>query len=187
MTANDRKRPILPGTGGGDHRRWWRGTGGVALRIKDRKHLTCPSTMLRMIPLPRWGGTTAPHPKADTPKFVPSSRHAKPVPALALPRINRLIGAVQQFLDTGFAAKHRDPDPDRRLRQAVFGRGAGLDRLGPPLGDDPGGLRARSLPAAAELLAADDRQSLLSGKSVSVRVALGGLRILLTNTSHPHF
>src|SRR3546814_16234227 len=86
--------------------------------------------MLRMIPLPRWGGTTAPHPKADTPKFVPSSRHAQPVPAFALRRIKRLVGAVQQFLDTGFAAKHRDPDADRRLRQAVFGRGAGLDQIG---------------------------------------------------------
>src|SRR3546814_17995612 len=84
--------------------------------------------MLRMIPLPRWGGTTAPHPKADTPKFVPSSRHAQPVPALALRRITRLIGAVQQFLDTGFGAKHRDPDSDRTLQQGAFGTGASLDR-----------------------------------------------------------
>src|SRR3546814_20446531 len=117
MTANDRKRPILPGTGGGDHRRWWRGTGGVALRIKDRKHLTCPSTMLRMIPLPRWGGTTAPHPKAATPHFVPSSRHAQPAPALPLPPIKRLLGALQQFLSTGFTANHRPPDSVRPVPQ----------------------------------------------------------------------
>src|SRR3546814_17953066 len=54
-----RKRPIAddpPRNGEGDHRRWWRGTGGAALRIKDRKHLACPSTMLSMVPLPRWGG-----------------------------------------------------------------------------------------------------------------------------------
>src|SRR3546814_3431884 len=44
-----------PRNGKGDQRRWWRGTGWVELRIKDRKHLTCPSTMLRMVPLPRWG------------------------------------------------------------------------------------------------------------------------------------
>src|SRR3546814_9609850 len=56
-----------PRNGEGGHRRWWRGTGGAALRIKDRKHLACPSTMLRMVPLPQRGGsaTSASHPKAD--------------------------------------------------------------------------------------------------------------------------
>src|SRR3546814_10795884 len=51
-------RPIAadpPWNGEGDHRRWWRGTGGAALRIKDRKHLACPSTMLRMVPPPQRG------------------------------------------------------------------------------------------------------------------------------------
>src|SRR3546814_2243127 len=51
-------RPIAaapPRNGEGDHRRWWGGTGGAALRIKDRKHLACPSTMLRMVPLPQRG------------------------------------------------------------------------------------------------------------------------------------
>src|SRR3546814_6073459 len=51
-------RPIAadpPWNGEGDHRRWWRGTGGAALRIKDRKHLACPSTMLRIVPHPQKG------------------------------------------------------------------------------------------------------------------------------------
>src|SRR3546814_13339709 len=73
MTANDRKRPILPGTGGGDHRRWWRGTGGVALRIKDRKHLPCPSPMLRMVPPPRWGRNDSPPPQSG-PRGTTGSR-----------------------------------------------------------------------------------------------------------------
>src|SRR3546814_12276361 len=53
-------RPIAaapPRNGEGDHRRWWGGTGGAALRIKDRKHLACPSTMLPMVPLPQRGRT----------------------------------------------------------------------------------------------------------------------------------
>src|SRR3546814_12068680 len=41
----DRKVDDPPRNGEGDHRRWWRGTGGAALRIKDRKHLACPSTI----------------------------------------------------------------------------------------------------------------------------------------------
>src|SRR3546814_4483937 len=61
-------RPIAadpPRNGEGDHRRWWRGTGGAALRIKDRKDLACPSTMLRMVPLPPTGriGTGPPPPQ----------------------------------------------------------------------------------------------------------------------------
>src|SRR3546814_4484130 len=39
-----------PRNGAGDHRRWWRGRGGAALRIKVRKHLACRSTLLRMVP-----------------------------------------------------------------------------------------------------------------------------------------
>src|SRR3546814_15991658 len=35
-----------PRNGEGDHRRWWRGRGGAALRIKDRKNLACTSTLL---------------------------------------------------------------------------------------------------------------------------------------------
>src|SRR3546814_16702177 len=68
-------------------------------------------------PPPGGGGTAAHHPKADTPKFVPSSRHAQPVPAFALPRVKRLVGAVRQFLATGFAAHNRTPAPYRRSRQ----------------------------------------------------------------------
>src|SRR3546814_13253092 len=52
----DRIRPVAddpPRNGEGDHRRWWRGTGGAGLRIKDRKHLACPSTMLRMVQIGR--------------------------------------------------------------------------------------------------------------------------------------
>src|SRR3546814_20034575 len=46
-----RKRPKPadpPRHGEGDHRRWWRGTDGVARRRLGRNHLACPSTMLRM-------------------------------------------------------------------------------------------------------------------------------------------
>src|SRR3546814_5548006 len=46
-------RPIAadpPRNGEGDHRRWWRGTGGAALRIKDRKHLDRKSTRLNSSP-----------------------------------------------------------------------------------------------------------------------------------------
>src|SRR3546814_15802331 len=53
-----------------DHRRWWRGTGGVALRIKDRKHLACPSTMLRMVPLPQRG-------RIGNVRSPPQSRHLR--------------------------------------------------------------------------------------------------------------
>src|SRR3546814_6131730 len=65
-----RLRPVAddpPRHGEGDHRRWWRGTGGAALRIKDRKHLACPSTMLRRSPSPKGGGsaTSASHPKGS--------------------------------------------------------------------------------------------------------------------------
>src|SRR3546814_8584157 len=84
MTANDRKRPILPGTGGGAPRRWWRGTGGVALRLKDRNHPPCPPTILPVITPPRGGGTTTPPPKPVTPKFIPSPRHTPTVTALPL-------------------------------------------------------------------------------------------------------
>src|SRR3546814_20133446 len=67
-------RPIAaapPRNGEGDHRRWWRGTGGAALRIKDRKHLACPSPMLRMVPLPRRGGTGS-FPTPNTPPPDPT-------------------------------------------------------------------------------------------------------------------
>src|SRR3546814_14075171 len=64
-TWDVRYRPIAddpPRNGEGDHRRWWRGTGGAALRIKDRKQLACSSPLLRLDPLPRWGrdGTSTP-------------------------------------------------------------------------------------------------------------------------------
>src|SRR3546814_20843060 len=64
-----------PRNGEGDHRRWWRGTGGAALRIKERKHLECPPTMLRMVPLPQRGGsaTSAYHPTADVGAQGPGS------------------------------------------------------------------------------------------------------------------
>src|SRR3546814_6243656 len=56
-----------PRNGEGDHRRWWRGTGGAALRIKDRKHLACPSTILRMVPLPRLGRNGRHPPQSSSP------------------------------------------------------------------------------------------------------------------------
>src|SRR3546814_4833137 len=75
-TWDVRYRPLAddpPRNGEGDHRRWWRGTGGVALRIKDRKHLTCPSTMLRMVPLPRWGRNDSSPPQSG-PRVTIGSR-----------------------------------------------------------------------------------------------------------------
>src|SRR3546814_7742003 len=81
-TWDVRYRPIAddpPRNGEGDHRRWWRGTGGAALRIKDRKHLACPSTMLRIVPLPRWGrkGSSPPQSRHNA---LPSGQPAAPPP-----------------------------------------------------------------------------------------------------------
>src|SRR3546814_18845051 len=68
-----------PRNGEGDHRRWWRGTGGAALRIKDRKQLACPATLLRMAPPPqkgRYGNIRSPpqrgHPLPYAPAASPS-------------------------------------------------------------------------------------------------------------------
>src|SRR3546814_6625265 len=75
-TWDVRYRPIAddpPRNGEGDHRRWWRGTGGAALRIKDRKHLACPSTMIRMVPLPRGGRNGSP-PPPSRPNALPTER-----------------------------------------------------------------------------------------------------------------
>src|SRR3546814_4478098 len=81
-----RFRPVAddpPRHGEGDHRRWWRGTGGAALRIKDRKHLACPSTMLRRSPSPKGGGsaTSASHPNGSQqmPFFKKSRRRFPPI------------------------------------------------------------------------------------------------------------
>ncbi len=45
---------ILPDSGRGTTK-WWRGTGRLPQLLNAVKHRTCPSTMLRMVPLPRWG------------------------------------------------------------------------------------------------------------------------------------
>src|SRR3546814_13565167 len=75
-TWDVRYRPIAddpPRNGEGDQRRWWRGTGGAALRIKERQHLACPSTMFRMDPLPPGGGSGSPHPQHH-----PTHTHSDP-------------------------------------------------------------------------------------------------------------
>src|SRR3546814_2921889 len=58
----------------------------------------------------------------ETRILPPSRRHAQPVPSLALRRIKRLIGPVQQFLDVAFAIEHRKADADRRRRQLLLDR-----------------------------------------------------------------
>src|SRR3546814_3554909 len=71
-----------PRNGEGDHRRWWRGTGGAALRIKDRKHLAWPSTLLPMVPLPqrgRIGNIRSPPQRRHPLSYVPpASLRARP-------------------------------------------------------------------------------------------------------------
>src|SRR3546814_5324822 len=84
-TWDFRYRPIAddpPRNGEGDHRRWWRGTGGAALRIKDRKHLACPSTMLRMVPLPQRGriGKVRPPPQNRPSRRIGQYPPAAPPP-----------------------------------------------------------------------------------------------------------
>jgi hypothetical protein len=43
---------IPPPPGEGDQRSWWRGTIGDTPTLNHTQHLPCPSTILRMVPLP---------------------------------------------------------------------------------------------------------------------------------------
>src|SRR3546814_16171680 len=100
-----------------------------------------------------------------------------------------LVGGINEERDVAFVHRRRQrPQPDRREQDALVAKAA----------DEPGEPRALGPVAIGRAVVLDrarlevqqeersDRKSVVSGKSVSVRVDLGGLRLLTNKTLHHH-
>src|SRR3546814_13470189 len=88
-------RSSSPLRGGGPCEAWWRGTRGVSCPIYVARLRPCPSTTLRVVPLPVPGGIKGRHPKnkkarprgpAPPPSFLRNPPHRETSPTeTALP------------------------------------------------------------------------------------------------------